>query len=871
MSNSSVGGFLQDHARKNVWCSPNQDKQGIFKPNRLTDINGAWMDFRVMWVRHKLPDSRSRFHVYQIGQIHPLLMGLDDGVKNVWIKLSDACNTRNLMANVYTVKGLQIHRSQVWYKVTTEKDLIFAIRIPEYDRIPIDLWQEDIFIRLYSNAFFQSPRANLADHRMYVEGTQAVTNNDILAMQAKVTSYRNKSVGYVTCFVNGRSSDNIDLTTARAGDYIEFVYDGSISRVVTFDAQSLPQFESDLDNIYKYLLHYPGNTDVIEYMDDVDLYFVRPGTDSRFTGLYYNKNNPNAMRMVTHKDYSIPVSYLEAYLEANPSFGSIAGMKLVMTIRDSGYDRPLTYENSRIKDLYKLEDDELLQAMIGVNSTVDVWKAVNLENSAYSKVMSVQRWQDITTKDVQEAYGYNAISVLVADTPQRAVFQSNAKRIEIPAGLATECTVYEYDANGVLLGYYQHSSGTAYVCVNSNADLCEVISGFGDIGLGSYWNVQTHPIDMNQSYRFYRCGVSNGVVDNVWTDVTGTQLYSVINGVVTWYVDRNQYYTLVRSNKKHIAYTLDYMAVDGLITFSLREWREDMQAYRVMAVPMGEFDVFLNGKSLIENLDYIVDFPRITINNKEYLDDPDNKVQKITVRLTNFCKPDLTRPNVPDVGFVQYGVLSFNNRFDIREDHVNRVVVDGALYRYDELHYGEEDFTIGVADARNGSPYAIRDIVVPMNDYLQRDSEMVDPTFALREKSLAIDKAISDYMSLKITEKHPTQPSAIPALYQVVSPFFNRIVHDLNSGALWDTKFTEQYGDDFVQQICQHYEYLLAWDPVTDNRLPDPRFVVIHPHNANHYVDMGVYQYKFLTRVAKIYGSNRISLSGSIRVEQFGS
>lgn len=868
MAGNTMGGFLQDHARKNVWCTPNQDKQAIFKPNRLTGLNGAWIDFQVMWVRHKLPDSRSRFHVYQIGQIHPLLLGLDDGKKNVWIKLSDACNVRNLMANVYTAKGIQIHRSQVWYKVTTEKDLIFAIRVPEYSRIPIDLWQEDIFIRLYSNAFFQSERANLADHLIYIEGTQAVTNSDILAMQNKVQTYRNKTVGFTTCFINGRSCDNIDLVNARPGDYIEFVYDGSVKKVVTFDANSLPQFESDLDNVYKYLLHYPGNADIIEYMDDVDIYFVRPN-GNRFKGLYYNKNNPNAMRMVTHKDYSIPVSYLEAYLQANTDFGALPGMQLVLTIRDSGYHRPLVNENSRIRDLYRLEDDELLQAMIGVNSTVDVWKAVNLENSKYTAIMSMD-YSQITTKVVQDAYGYNAISVLVADTPQRAILQSNAKRIEIPSGLADECTVYEYDAAGKLLGYYNHNSGSAYACANITTDLCEVLSGYGDIGLGSYWNVQTHPIDMNQSYRFYRCGVTNGVIDDVWEDVTGTQQYAVINGVVNWFVDRDQYYTLVRSNKKHIAYELDYMAVDGLITFSLREWREDLQAYRTMAVPMGELTLFLNGKSLIEGLDYIVDFPRVTINNKEYLDDPDNKVQKITVRHTNFCAPDMTRPNVPDVGFVQYGTLSFNNRFDIRDDHVNRVIVDGALYRYDELHYGEEDFTIGVTDARNGSPYAIDDIVVPMNDYLQRDSEMVDPTFELRERSLAIDKAISDYLTLKIPQKDPDEPSAIPNLYQVVSPFFNRIVHDLNSGALWDARFIEQYGDDFVRSTCQHYEYLLAWDPVTDTNLPDERFVVIHPHNVNGYVDMGIYQFKFLTRVARIYGSNRISLSGSIRVEQFG-
>lgn len=865
-----LGGFLQRHAYTNVWCTPNQDKQAIFKPARLTDLNGAWIDFRVMWTNHKLPDNRSRFHIYQIGQIHPLLIGLKDGPRNVWVNLADACNSMALMADVYTVNGIQIHRSQVWYKVTPERDLIIAIRIPEYTRIPINLATEDIFIRLYTNAFFQSPRANSADNVIFVRGTQAVTNQDIITMQQQVITYRQKTVGATRCYVNGRLVDNIDLITARPGDYIEFVFDGSVKRTITFDIASLHQFESTLDNVYKFLLHYPGIGTMIDYMDDIDIQLIKPGTGSRYTGLYYNKNNPTALRMVTHKDYSVPVQFLEAYGQANPSMGPINTWKLVMYVRDSGYARPLVYEENRIHDLYKLTDEDLLGAMLGTNAVVDIWKVENLEASAYVALMS-KPLGGISVQNVQDAYGYNAVSVLIADTPQHTTLQSTKQRIEIPAGLALDCTVYEYDANGFLLGYHNHTEGTAYACVDDNARLCEVISGQSSEGLGSFWDVQTHPIDLNMNYRFYTCGRSGGIIDDVWVDVTDTNQYTIINGVVTWFVNRNTTYTLVRPNKKHIAYKLDYLAVDGLITFSLREWREDLQAYRTMAVPMGELDIFLNKKSLIEGLDYIVDFPRVTINNKEYLIDPDNQSQEITIRFSGFCRSDLTRPNVPDVGYVQYGVLSYNNKYDIREDKVNRVIVDGALYRHDELTYAESDFDIHVTDAKNGAPYAIRDIIVPMNDYLNRPDQKVDPTFELRDKSIAIDKAISDYMTLKIPQKDPVPPSAIAALYQVVSPFFNRIVHDLNSGALWDEKFKEQYSDVYVQETCQRYEYLLAWDPVTDANLPDSNFVVVHPHNVNGYIDMGVYQYKFLNRVARIYGSNRISLSGSIRVEQFGS
>lgn len=868
-STSVYGGFLQQHAYENVWCTPNQDKQAIFKPYRLTGKNGAWIDFKVMWRNHKLPDNRSRFHVYQIGQVYSSLLGLENSPRDTWINISDSMNDISLMADIYTVKGIQIHRHQVWYKVTYEKDLIFAIRVPEYNRIPIDLSTEDIFIRLYSNAFFQSLRANSADDVIHTRGIQATSNQDILTMQQEVINYRNKSVGVVNCYVNGRHVNNIDLINATVGDYIEYVFDGSVKLTVTFNITSLQQFESVLDNAYKLLLHYAGTSNVIDYQDDIDVYLVRPN-GQRFKGVYYNKNNPSALRMLTHKDYSVSVQFLNAYMEANPDLGVLTDMQLKLYIRNSGYARPLVYDENRIHDLYKLSDADLLAAMVGVNAVVDVWKAPNLENCTYIAMMRAELG-GISLQNVEDGYGYNTCSVLIGDTPSHTVLQGNKQTIQIPTVLGAYCTVYEYDANGFLLGFYTHNSGAFYQCVNNNAALCEVIRGFASEGLHASWDQLHTTLDENQSYRFYTCGKIGGVIDDQWVDVTHTSQYAVINGQVTWFVDHNTTFTMIRSNKDHITYELDYMAVDGLITFSLREFREDLQAYRTMAVPMGQIDIFLNGKSLVEGLDFIVDHPRIVINNKEYLNDPDNLAQKIIVRLSNFCNTDLTRPNIPDVGYVQYGVLSYNNIYDIREDKVNRVIVDGALYRYSELQYGEQDFDIHISDARNGAPYAIRDIIVPMNDFLHRDTEKSDPTMELRDKSLAIDKAISDYMTLKIPQKTPSTPSTIPAKYQVVSPFFNRIVHDLNSGALWDERFTEQYDDQFVRQICQPYEYLLAWDPITDNLLPDQNFVVIHPHNANHYIDMGIYQYKFLTHVVGIYGSNRIQLSGTIRVATFPS
>ena len=863
------GDFLQRHAYENVWCTPNQDKQTIFRPARITPDGGTWLDFTVMWRRIKMPDATSKFHVYQIGQVIPMLLGLAKN-KNVWISAAEVCKSEKLIADMYTLTGVQLHRSHVWYRVTPENNLIFAVKIPDPTKIPVDLDNEDLHIRLYTNAYFEAQGSQPQQEAINVDGIIATNQQAILSFQQRLAISRAKPYGHTYCFLNGFLVNTIDLVNAQVGDYLEFVYDSSIKRIVTFRIDELEQFTSTLDSAHKYLLHYAAQVETIDYQDDVDLFLVRPLANNRHKGVYYHKNNEAALRMVTHKDYSVPVAYLASYAQQRPELGSnVDDLSIVLHIRHSGYVRPLVFEHNRIVDLYRMNDADVRGAMIGIDSTVSVWNAPALEASGYCGLMRAELGE-ITRQMVQNAYGYNACSKLLGDTPSHVRTMSSLLLVDVPVGLQDCSTAYEYDENGLLLEWHQHSYGSVYAARNDATRLVEMVFGFAAEGAQTWWGEMTHAIPNGYNYRFYRCGKLNGVIDNNWSDRTESADYIVANNQVTWAINPNAYYPLVRGNRNHITYELDYLVVDGLIRFALREYREDLQAYRTMAVPPGKIEVFLNGKSLIEKLDYFVEFPQITIVNKEYLNDPENLTQKVVVRMTGFCDSDMKHEVVSQIGFVEYGVLSKNNRFDIRDDKVNRIIVDGALYRYDELEYGEEDYEVRVTDARNGAPYAITDIVVPMNNYLFTDDPMVDPTYTLRQRSRLVDEELSDYLTLKLPEKEPVLPSAIPGLYQVVSPFICKIVHDLLNGALWEEAFTGHYDDNYVVQQCQPYEYLLDVDPIKDGQTPSKDYVVIHPHNRNYYLDMGIYQFQFLSRVVKLYGNGKVELSPHIRVELFG-
>jgi hypothetical protein len=570
--------------------------------------------------------------------------------------------------------------------------------------------------------------------------------------------------------------------------------------------------------------------------------------------------------MVTHRDYAVPVPYVAAYVQSVPAWNSVDELQLVIHVRKAGYVRPLIYEANRIKDLYRMSDNDVVGAMIGLNATVDVWKAASLENSKYCALMRANLGE-IDRESVQKAYGYNGVSKLVGDSPLLTEVNSNIRTVKIPVALQEGCTVYEYDADGLLLEWHAHSNSTIYVCQNQNTRLTEVVGGSGGIGLDISRNQQSSALNLDYNYRFYTSPIVAGVSTNVWTDVTGTGAYSIVNGVATWAVSLQNFDTLVVSNKKHLAYATEYLINNGIINFTLREFRTDLSDYRTLRIPLGELDIFLNGRSLIRGLDYIVNFPTVVITNKEYLKDVDTRTQRITVRHFGFCKNDMTLEDPPDVGYVQYGVLSLNNKFDIREDKVSRIIVDGKLYHPSELIYAEEDFDVHVTDVKNGSPYAIRDIIVPMNTYLHTASgAYIDPTFELREESRITDTAISNYLSLKIPEKNPVEPSAIPDLYKIYSPFFSRIINDLMAGVLTDAQFTQHYSDQFVKDKCAPYETWLTYDPLLLANKVDHNYVIIHPHHYDHYVSLGIYNYKFLYRVARVYGGELIDLSSFVKL-----
>lgn len=846
--------FLINHAYQHVWCAPEQDYQHIFRPARLSPPIGVRGSTDLIWSRYNLPTQGDWYHLYQIGPVMYDNLGL--GIANlVWTSAGSQMVKQSMVIDVYTESGRMVPREHVYFLATPDGNLAIAVKDT---KVIADFGAEPLYFRFYSNAFFN--RLQEEDPQQGIEYNYSVpTTVDSISALARTFRDMVGRSGVTYAFINGWKVQSINVATVKRGDIVEMVRDSSIKEVHEFPVTDLDYFLSTLDSKQKYFLHRPMlDNDSIDYRDDVDIYLIKRTNENVYTGVYYHRNSEDSVRMVTHHDYSIPVPYVDRYTVTNAEWATTNQLVVQLVVREGGMDKPLLNEAHHIKELNKLSEQDYLQAVIGSDANVDVWKAASLESSSYTLIMRSVAGK-ITRKMVEDAYGYNAMGKLLADTPQRVV---NVNRwVELPFGLRGKSTVYEYDRQGLLIDWYFNSNVQQYVARNEDCSYIEAITGQGSRRTNTAYGIDT-AVTPGINYRCYICKISNAVPDGDWSDVTGnTELYSVVNNTVIWNVDRSRFYTAVKMDDSFLAYDLLLDYADGLLRFSLNveEVRIDGNAYTGLnEIPVGVLELWLNGHPIIEGLDWFMNEKEICIVNKVWRNQESSE-NRITVRGTGFCNPDMSRIEQSEFGFVEQGWLSRNNRWNLRDDKVVRVTVGGRLFARDELNWTEDRPGLMLENVYNGAPYQVIEPVIPLRGATLED------TYALRDVARAVDKQIEDYMTMRMGEVIIDGPNLIPQPHELYSPFISKVMHDLDAGYIREEDISGLYSDMNVKAICQSYEWLLAYEPTL--RLAESDYYIVHPHEIYGSVELGLYQYNFLRRVIRIYLEDKVNMSQFVSIK----
>lgn len=580
--------------------------------------------------------------------------------------------------------------------------------------------------------------------------------------------------------------------------------------------------------------------------------------------------------------------------------------------------------SSRINDLYLLEDHEkILNAMTGSNSNISEWSAPELEKSPTNAVLNSIA-PKLNSCVVREGLGYHGCSVSMSNSPLYMPYQTpgdpgyaplyptqpyiTGMGYTVPPTFVELSTAYEYDVDGLLLRKVGVANKYAYAPKDQTAYV-EWVLGKASTWLDYTVSQQDVRIRMGYGFRVYKAGwridpdwepdvdvVHNeikvstngdnpyppygaelqilkfgetpdpidpnlpdgGAVVGPWVDITGTDEYRIENGYIVWNFDTVNDIGLVVFDTAHLYNEFELTHIDNSLTFAIT-WQWSIGGPLLPMEP-GQIDIWMNRHPLIENVDYILNFPNVYIINKMWLVDGPQFIQ---YRGTGLSKNGLV--NTSELGFVADGVIGYNGRYNLRVDRPTKTIIGGRLFLTQTVDQAENiDHGSNMANY-NGWPYEVKHIY-SANKYVDWYN-----TYWGYDKSIELDKKISGYLTENATYKKDFADDIVymeDDKYRLYSPFLSKIINDLVLGFLEapvPSGLEVPYPDQLVNQLTLDYQWMLRFDPIILGM--DLRFFTVQPYNNWDKVTITPDQLTFISVINNLFLQGKVKIEGHFEVK----
>lgn len=587
------------------------------------------------------------------------------------------------------------------------------------------------------------------------------------------------------------------------------------------------------------------------------------------------------------------------------------------------WQTPLGPTSSRINDLYLLEDPNLIVgAMTGSNANVKEWQAATLENAPVNQVLG-SIVQELRTDAVRNALGYHGCSMAMSNTPlympyitpedvgfdnfyPTAPFTSGLG-YEIPHSFRESSTAYEYNKEGLLIRkvgvkgrqwyspgeeafYVEWALGRAttwldYIISKKDVKLKE---GFGFRLYKAQWAIDPdyNPDDLPNEIMVSTDGTApygekgrelkiyketentdegandlppGGKPYGDWIDITDDKTqYEIVNGYVVWKFDTVNWVGMVVFDSAHLYNEFSLSHIDNSLSFGItHKWK--VGGIQLPLQP-GQIDIWLNKHPLIENVDYILDFPNVYLINKMWLVEGEQFIQ---YRGTGLSRNGLVRTS--ELGIVADGVVGYNGRYNLRIDRPTKTILNGRLFLTptvdwaEDIHHGEN------LKQFNGRPYEVKHIYLA-NKYVDK----YDAYWGY-QAARDLDETVSKYLT-EYVEYKPKQPKNMIYMaddkYTLFSPFLSMVVNELVLGfmtAPTPSGKTVPYSPQTVEELIKDYEWLLKYDPVIIGF--DWQFFIVHPYSNYTRPVVTPDQLTFIKTVNELYLQGKVAIEGHFEVK----
>lgn len=891
-----MNAYVLEHAKNNVWCEPLQDKDYVIQPARLTPNGGTLIPFNIGWHTYTLPvtaDSRKYYHFYQIGKIPTHIFGLEY-LTNQWTSVDSIINATDTYINLYLSNGVMLGRQDCYIqKSPWDGNLILAVGVDntynygtkvtyndvttEREVFPANLNNQDMYIRFYTNAradsFAGRVNSTRPDDQVRVENIKTTQLNVLKTYTNKLTSL-GKKVGWVLS--KGRVV-NLASVTGNPSNYLGHQLSAYVDETIIgtqyFKLSQTPFFTSEKNlNKTKYILKLAVDPKSLVFYNDVE-YFLGTYSGGQFTGIMIPHRRSDSIVQLTNIVHAIRIDTIEDLVNQHSWLDNNVNLTIMVVIRQGGMVRGLTHQNTRIEELMTLGAAEQTAALTGINSVMPEWKAASLENDSYANLISI-RGQEITDDLIFNAYGYNAITTAHQPNPLKVKPYPEAGpnwySCQLGNALSYKPTkvinnnpieTIAYSTEGKFLERSRHHFNNAgKVAFHSLTPVGYVESYLNryerpTLNLTEYFTsvIENHDL-LTYGFAAYVTPI-NGTVVSPWLEVTDSDYYVIdTNGAIPKFIWNQT--KLASLNLRGMVRIDNEVCYKEFTAQSLRVAGRDFLTINFPKNPLnqvsvepGNIDIWLDDELLFEDLDYVVKWPTVHI-------------LKVAKTYNSLCRVRIgglainaVHDKPRETGFVKNGILSYNGRYDIRNDRNIQINVGGRLKLRSEVSFNESTGNLKVTD---GQPYQIRDYTTSIESYTGKS------TLISKVKAEAIDVRVMDYLSLYNVERNPGKGIVFDKRWQVMSPFINAALGRLEAGWL-NTELNEPYDMGKVAIWVQDITYLLEFDPAVNSEI-DLNYVRILPHARAGLVNIGLAQYRFLDLLVKTYLHNNLDLNITVGV-----
>lgn len=763
----------------------------------------------------------------------------------IWIDLETLCNEYNVLIDMYGYRGKMLHKKFVFIHLNKQRTrILIAIKKDMSKKIiPFEDMDEVYFTVYYDSDIIND--CHVTSHFIPLTDT-SMTYRANLQTQLNALKLTTEKV---IMYLNGMECTTFEPVLV-PGDYFDIIVDDNIQMVFDIDLSKTVNdfgYYSLMDKTYKQIVHIPKalNPDnkVVTH-NTCDIWVRRKWpTKQSVEGVYLHRAARRGVTQITHNDFGVPFYILDAFRDHLDT----QDITLHVVCRVHEKDNVLVRDASFIDLLYTHSDIDIYNILKGAKATgLPFWKADTLEQTTYVKMFfDLAQLYSVNLDYYVEALGYyHTVCLLasrvvtkivsLADTPE--FYNQGIMSYIKPPLYQQYLTLPIVYQNGIKLKneYVQFVDMGETIDINLTSG---VILNAGDKVTTVIYldgNKTIYKVDPTLTNKFIevpytKFRIYQEVTDNYRTfkgvdqvstkshiDVTDVYgLYALTtldNGLQISYGPEMMDKTYVIFNEC-CSYTwkvdISPTVLSGeniVIPIELYAIKDDGTNIKTPILNFKNISVYLNGRYLIKDLDFIVNeivdhngyisFKQVVVQTMEYLIEPG----------TNYIEILLNTDEVDDssMGFQIDNICTDNTPANLWFPSVSLLHVGGKLET--EVEDKGIYLTLPTNKYRQGAPYEVQTSVPGVIH------EFITKYHTNQDKKRITD--INSYFG----QLNPIPPSMVllTQSHRIYSTLINRVLRDI---IFENKKFADDPDINKVMAQLVDYEYLRNLDIVQKNKV----------------------------------------------------